>query len=133
VVRDGKEGLRHWLGQVEGSLMELVFSPDSQRLAYYVTTAKKAKQVVVDEAVDETYERIHHGSLVFSPDSRHVAYWAKPFAGRWRIYVDGESTDEYDSPFPWSRLEFNGANVLHAVAERNDDIIRLEIDIRDAR
>ncbi len=129
VVRDDKEGTSHLLGRVDGSLMEIAFSPDSQRLAYHISTAGKAVQVVVDNVKSQRFEFIKHGNLKFSPDSRHVAYWAATFAGTWRVFVDGESTGNYDGPFHDSKLMFDGPDSLYALAQRGNEILRLEIKI----
>lgn len=129
VVQDGKEGPSHLLGRVDGSLMEIIFSPDSQRLAYHISTAGKAGQVVVDGVKSGHFEFIKHGNLRFSPDSKHVAYWAATFSGAWRVFVDGESTGNYDAPFGDSKLMFDGPDSLYALAQRGNEILRLEIKI----
>jgi Tol biopolymer transport system component len=129
VVQDGKEGPSHLLADVDGSLMEIVFSPNSKRLAYHISVAGRASRVVVDGTKSALYERIEHGSLKFSSDSKHVAYWAAPFSGEWRVYVDGLSTGKYDGALFRSELVFDGPDSLHALAQRGDQILRLDIKI----
>ena len=59
----------------------LVFSPDSNRLAY-VVRADKTQFAVVDGQEQKRYKAIYEGSLVFSPDSQRVAYVVEKDRGR---------------------------------------------------
>lgn len=128
VVRDGKEGPGLLLGDGE-SANEIVFSPDSQRLACYLSVSGQATRVEMDGKKSILYQRVERGSLGFSPDSKHVAYWASPFSGEWRVYVDDYATAKYDGPLLLSKLVFAGPDSLHALAQRGDEILRLEIKI----
>lgn len=63
----------------------LVFSPDSQRLAY-AAERRGAWVLVVDGRASREWDGI--GEVVFSPDSERVAYAAES-RGRWHVVVDG--------------------------------------------
>ncbi len=70
VLLDGKEQGSYVAGIIKGTL---IFSPDSQRLAYQA--ADKGKVVaVVDGQEGKHYDSFAKGGLHFSPDSRRVAY-----------------------------------------------------------
>ena len=81
VVVDGETGVDYDRGVREGSL---VFSPDSQRLAYVAAKgipflfllSIEDEFVVVDGQEQKHYDIIHHRSLVFSPNSQRLAYSA---------------------------------------------------------
>jgi len=73
----------------------IIFSPDSQRIAY---TAKVGNHwiAVVDGIEGKSYDHIQN--LVFSPDSKSVAYIADSggksigstfYGGKWRIVING--------------------------------------------
>jgi Tol biopolymer transport system component len=126
VVCDGQEGLSHILGMTDRT--EIVFSPDSQRMAYQVPG--KLESVVIDGVQSKHYGLIGWGSLIFSPDSKHVAYWATPLFGlKWSVVIDGLSSSEYEKPFYRSKLIFDTANSLHALALQDGEILLVEITI----
>jgi hypothetical protein len=62
---------------------------------------------------------------VFGPDGERVAY-AADRGSKKLVVVDGTETAEYDR-LEW--LAFEGPTRLRAVAVRNDEIFRLEIEI----
>ena len=77
----------------------LVFSPDSQHLAYVASLAAAGNQtvslycVVRDGVESEPCERVLE--TVFSPDSSHFAYGARQ-NGKERIVFDGKPGRDYD-------------------------------------
>jgi Tol biopolymer transport system component len=92
MVVDDKEG--------EGSqnLSRPVFSPDSQRLAYWRTRGGRTV-MVVDGKEGPEFEKL--GDPAFSPDSRRVAYAVKKPKGKWTMIVDGqEGTELEEATFP---------------------------------
>jgi hypothetical protein len=72
VVVDGVEGKEY--NKVPGQ--SLLFSPDSQRLAYAAQRGKKWR-VVVDGVEGKEYDGIGRGTLSFGADSQQVRYDAK--------------------------------------------------------
>ena len=91
VVVRGQES--KWYDEGE-TVASVVFSPDSQRLAYAINDGGKLL-VVVDGQQGEQYDRIEHGSLLFSPDSQQLAYVARR-AGEWFVVVDGQEQEVSD-------------------------------------
>lgn len=63
----------------------LIFSPDSQRVAYAALKGSY-HAAVIDGKEDAEFDRI--SIPIFSPDSRHVAYTAKK-GNKWYICLDG--------------------------------------------
>ena len=128
VLLDGKEGPQHTLGNIEGSGIEILFSPDSRRMAYRILIAGKAERVVVDGVESKLYERVE-GGVSFSPDSKHLAYWASPFSGKWYVVVDGHTTAKYTRVLEHTRPIFDGSDSLHALAVRGEEVVLLQIKI----
>jgi len=66
----------------------------------------------------------------FTPDSAHLVCWAKK-EGKWYITVDGvsmgEPYDELNRWFPW--IDFDDAGLGIAVAERNGELLRVELEL----
>ena len=65
VVHDGKEGLRHTVGETWRT--QLFFSPDSQRLAYRASQAREIEFVVVDGVQSIRYQLVDIGQSNFQP------------------------------------------------------------------
>jgi len=118
VVVDGQEGKKYEISSVDETVagFELVFSPDSKRIAYsgckritYSGTVDSPEAgdkwfvekwfVVVDGQEGKQYDVV--GSIAFSPDSKHFAYTAKVYtdggSGKWFVVVDGQEGKQYDS------------------------------------
>jgi Tol biopolymer transport system component len=76
---------------------QLLFSPDSQHLAYAAEVWKERRGkrfVVLDGEPGPEHEGV--GMLVFSPDSKHLAYQAMgPRSGEWAVVLDGEPGPKY--------------------------------------
>jgi Tol biopolymer transport system component len=73
----------------------LLFSPDSERVAYVGRRDRKVL-VVVDGQEGKEYDGIADQCLVFSPDSKRVGYMAFSFARKWQMIVDGVEGNQYD-------------------------------------
>ena len=89
VIVDGQRGKSYEEGE---RLLFLMFSPDSQRVAYAIHGASKWV-VVVDGQEGEWYDIIE--SLVFSPDSQRVAYVIR-LSKTWFVVVDGREQWHFD-------------------------------------
>lgn len=108
----------------------VVFSPDSQRLAYVSQTGDRAF-VVVDGVEGKPYGPLRtatgfslsYSLPIFSPDSRHVVYVVNNEV----ISVDGIETQPYGSPV--SRIIFDSGNGYHYLAEKDGDIYLVEREI----
>ncbi len=77
----------------------LVFSPDSQRLAYAAkrTVDKVDKWLIVVDGIEgPEHEMVASGPPLFSPDSKHVAYLMMR-GKKWIVVLDGKEGNEYDS------------------------------------
>ena len=75
---------------------EVVFSPNSRRLAYVAITGGHWQIVDNGKKVGQDYDGISNGPLEFSPDSQHLA--CVVLCGtKWRLVVDGVEGREYDA------------------------------------
>jgi Tol biopolymer transport system component len=125
VVIDGVEG-----NEYEGiSEEDIIFSPDSRRVAYCAN--RNAKWFVVVDGVENTgYDGVH-GRPVFSPDSKHFAYVAQ-CGKKVQVVVDGMITDkEYKGSLKGSKLVFDSPSVLHSLMLRDGNVLLVEMKIRD--
>ena len=73
---------------------QIIFSPDSRRVAYVAKRGQKFL-VVVDNKAQAEFDDISVGAPIFSPDSRRVAYEAKR-GGKWYVVVDGAEGKPFD-------------------------------------
>jgi WD40 repeat protein len=140
VVVDGIESKKYVTQDFYANfkISPLIFSPDSKHIAYAVEMGDKCL-VVVDGKEGRHYDAIRKEtiggsdkwdkSLVFSPDGR-IAYWAKR-GNTWRIVVDGVESKEYWWYLPNAKLVFESPNLLHTVAFRDQEIFRVEIEIKE--
>ncbi|HJN87071.1 MAG TPA: WD40 repeat domain-containing protein [Dehalococcoidia bacterium] len=99
VIVDGQEG-KHLDGDTDG-VVSIIFSPDSQRLAYEFSRCEGgAYVVVVDGQAQKEYDRVE-GGLAFSPNSRRVAYVASqgwlPWSDHWFVVLDGREQELYNT------------------------------------
>ncbi|MBN2293156.1 MAG: PD40 domain-containing protein [Pirellulales bacterium] len=116
---------------VEGKPYDMVwkpaFSPQGKRVAY---VARRGSQyvMVVDGVEGPAYAVIQASKKPFSPDGKHVAYWAKS-SNAWRPVVDGAEGKAYDFIVPDSELVFDSSASLHALAVRNLEVLRIDLNI----
>ena len=87
---------------------ELVFSPDSQHLAFIATPVFRGKVcVILDGEIGPSYDGVLSEAPVFSPDSKQIAYWAlhkgKRFVavaelreGKWVVVHDWKDAPTHD-------------------------------------
>jgi len=88
VVVDGKAGAKY------DRIFNLIFSPDSKRVAYIVhKNMGGGRFVVVDGQAGTEYKWVT--SLIFSPDGKRVAYTARK-GEKSLVVVDGKPGAEYD-------------------------------------
>ena len=73
------------------------------------------------------YDWIERGPL-FSLNGHHLAYRAQR-DGKWYIVVDGLASNAYDDFPAGSRLLFSSNRSLRIIARRNDEFLRVEIDL----
>jgi hypothetical protein len=74
----------------------LVFSPDSNRLAFCVWISDKKMAVVVDGEKGPAFDAISSFGILFSPDSRNTAYVARK-SGRWHVVVNDKISEGYEA------------------------------------
>ena len=90
VVVDGEE-----YPALDGSAEGMpVWSPDSQRFAYFAATGDGKLAAVVDGGPGEPWDSVIRESFVFSPDSSRFAYVAKD-GNAGRVIVDGKPGPRY--------------------------------------
>jgi len=136
VVIDGKEGKEYddigsniWVALIDGPLAfvmvgNLLFSPDSKHLAYAAMSGDNLF-VVVDGEEGKEYGGVD--GPIFSMDSKRVAYIARR-DGKNFVVVDGVEGTKYDA-FLDSKFVFDSPKLLHALALRNNEIFRVEVEI----
>ena len=90
IVVDGKEGPKFEKGITND--IGVVFSPDSQHLAYVGLTENNSCIFVKDNKKMRSFDKI--GQVEFSPDSRHLAYTAFE-NGNWTVVLDDDPGAEY--------------------------------------
>lgn len=107
LVVDGKET------NIDGSIDIIIYSPDSARFAYFVTSGKK-HYVVVDGKKGKEYDGSVYSIMpiaegdpgtkrgdwipFFSPDSKHYAYQAQA-KDKWLVVYDDKEGKQYDKIF----------------------------------
>ncbi len=126
--RDGKQTIV--IHGTEGTKYDAVgpvaFSPNGRRHAYPARLGSRLF-LVVDGAEGKAYDDLGADSPRFSPDGRHVACGAV-MGRRWRIVVDAVETREgYDNILAHPR--FAGPGRVRAIAVRDDEVFRLEIEL----
>jgi len=120
-----------------GPVNDLIFSQDSRHLAYISRGSETNWLVVLDGKVVKAYEGIAV-SPVFSPDSQRLAYVIKR-VGKSIPVLGGQEGNEYDQILTWQKsledggqtigLSFDEKGLLHAMAIRGREILRLEIEL----
>ena len=131
--RDGMNSVDLFLnGQKVKSFEEIItpwiFSPDGQRLAYWVR--KSGGVLMIIDGVEGPQFDFSNSLLfegknepVFSPDSRHLAYVAVR-GNKELIVVDGVESHLFDKIL--SRVEFDSPEVFHFLAINNNEIFKVE-------
>ena len=117
------------LGRIHlGAITEsLAVSRDSKRMAYGALRGGRWL-VVVDGQEGNGYDGVIEGSPIFSPDGNRVAYGAAR-GGKRFVVVDGQEGKEYDGLLRGAELVFDSAAALHSLADRNNEIFLIEIEI----
>ena len=139
---DGREG-KHY----EGGIESLVFSLNSQRLAYLVLEGpdpppcRGGRFVVVDRQDGKRYDDVKKDSLVFSPDSQRLAYVALVFERRkgflWdrkvgeshMVVIDRQEGSRYDgivAPPEGGGIISDSPNQLHYIARKGNAFYLVE-------
>jgi Tol biopolymer transport system component len=113
VVVDGQEGKHydgihiHYFTIPSGNTgaPDLIFSPDSKRVAYIAAIGNKRLYTYIDGTGEKMFSVVDHKegkyydfvcSTIFSPDSKHLAYLAVK-GEKYFIVVDGQEGKHYDS------------------------------------
>ena len=122
-VIDGVEGpVYEGIGQPGVS-----FSPDS-RLVGYVAQRRGKLVAVIDGKETWEYDGFGEGGVVFSPGSDFVVFRA-PRDGKWSVFVDGLHAGEYDYFPRGASLVFDSSTVMHTLAVRGTDVLRIEVRV----
>lgn len=116
---------------------DLTFSPDSRHLAYTGRGSGMSWSAMLDGVLMKSHEGIAV-SPRFSPDSRRLAYVVKR-GGKCVPILGGFEENEYDELLTsrsgteegtkTTGLAFDERGVLHALALRGREVLRLEIEI----
>lgn len=93
VVWDGKKGKSY-----RNIVMDLIFSPDGQQLAYVAGDSKGTKYHVVHND-KESPEYASAGGIIFSPDSKKIAYKASTGKGS-QVIINGVPEPKTYSSIP---------------------------------
>ncbi len=135
VVVDGTKGKRYdtifrevWARR-QGRLItkgSLIFSADSQRVAYVAEDGSK-QVVVVDGMEGKRYAAIEEDSIIFSPDSKRVAYVATN-GNKQFVVVDGMEGKQYDVIVTPSggKISFDSPDSFHYLAFEGDRVYLVE-------
>jgi Tol biopolymer transport system component len=119
------------------NIRDLVFSPDGRHLACMSRGPGTTWWAVLDGRPIKGYEWIT-ASPAFSPDGKRMAFAVKQ-AGKRALVLGGHTSSEYDDLFTLrSDLEdgartvgfrFDETGVLHAIARRGQETLKIEIEI----
>jgi len=82
----------------------------------------------VDGREGKKYDGIGESSPIFSPDGKRVAYWGK-HGNKQLIVVDGVESQTYDGFLRGSKLVFDSPTLLHGLAARDNEILRIDVEI----
>ncbi len=139
VVVDGIEG-KNILQVLEKNynISPPVFSSDSKHYGYVVEMGNEA-WMVVDGIEGRHYNQIRKEtadgwnckwdkSFAFGPDGK-IAYWAKK-GSEWVVVVDGIESKGYQRYIEDCKILFEGPNLLSFVAYRDNQIFRVELEIK---
>ncbi|MHA2065386.1 MAG: hypothetical protein ACXABY_13505 [Candidatus Thorarchaeota archaeon] len=121
VVVDGQES-----SQFSNTRGELVFSPDSARLAYSMMVKKNSDEyVIVEQEQFGPYQKTGH--LSFSPDGRRLAY-ITVVQDNETVVVDGVKGDLYDAIViqGGGTVVFDSPTAFHYIAKRGKEFYLVE-------
>ncbi len=143
---------RDWMILMDGKILDkdlgeftsgLVFSPDGRYLAYASHESDAPWAVVVNSHVLKTYESVRHGPI-FSPDSKRLAYVISHGGKYVPVFgeFEGKEYDQFATCDFWTSkgngwgvrfagFAFDDRGVLHAIALRANEILRLELEVVD--
>jgi hypothetical protein len=106
---------------------QMAFSPDSKRTAYVLRRGGK-DFVVLAGSEGRPYDEIE--DFQFTADSRHVIYAARR-DGKLVVVVDEVESKEYDDFVSGGSLVLDGARAIGMMVTRNQEILRVEIEIAE--
>lgn len=105
------------------ALRQIVFSPDSRRMAYPARVGE-AWFVVVDGRRVGPFAGV--GELVFSPDGGQLAYVVER-EGLWTVLVDGDTVGSFDSVYGGSpTFDASGRRFAFAASRRGRSVVVLD-------
>ena len=118
VVVDGKEQKTY--AKVDG----LIFSPDSQQLAYAAGSGDDQWRVVVNGREEAAYKRV--GMPLFGPDGKRLAYVALLPDNSRAVVVNGKPGRPYDRILPGGQIFFSpdGRRLAYGARRRENDVQR---------
>jgi len=128
IMQQAREG-----SQYEGLGSTILFSPDSQYLAYVASTGGKQFVVVehdlagnISTAEGAHYDGIGRGTVTFSPDSKRIAYVAGA-NGKQFVVADGQRGPDYDSIGKGTPVfSTDGKHVAYAATANNKQSVVLD-------
>jgi Tol biopolymer transport system component len=106
--------------------MAPIFSPDSRRIAIAAMQGE-TWLALVDGVPGKPFDRIR--PPVFSPDSKSIAYRGLRDKDNYFV-VDDTLIGPYSGFFGQSRCEFDSNTTLHFLANKENDIYRVEVTIQ---
>jgi hypothetical protein len=117
---NGEEGALH------GDIIALIFSPDSQQLAYIAKDGYR-HFVVLDGKEGHYYDDIKSDSLIFSPDGQRLAYIAQ-VGNKQFVVVDGIEGKQYDAIITGvgGTIIFDYADSFHYLALEGNSVYLVE-------
>jgi Tol biopolymer transport system component len=119
------------------SFGSLIFSPDSNRVAYKAWL-KGENSIIVDDLVGPWFSSAGISEPIFSLDSKRVAYIAHyveksngfDVAHKWYVVVnEGGSNTALESAFRLTNLSFVGDRTLRAIGVRDFEIVRVNFEM----
>lgn len=102
-----------------GSGTDILFSPDSRRIAYLAHFGK-AKKVCVDDQAEDIEMDFQAGWMVFSDDSKRLAYGGRR-GNKFFLVVDGKKGADYDA-LGYFGFSHDGKHIAF-IAKKGDKIV----------
>jgi len=107
---------------------KVVFSPDSQHVAYWAKSNGDGYFVVLDGVEGKNYSEVR--DPIFSPDSNHTAYAARSNDG-WRVVMDGNEGINYTEV--WGLTFSPDSKHLAYAARTSRDVKDLQFVVVDGK